>query len=67
MSPGFSRLAFKLRDEVYEHPKGFHGHYWIEGKKKVSEYLHKNERWFDDLAKPIHWIIAALIAKEISK
>ena len=70
-------LAFRLRDEA-ENKEGL---WWSGGLSKVFFYLaHSPERfdlssedrmrqfqWFGTKAKPIHWIIAALIAKEMSK
>ena len=59
-------LAFRLRDEVFKEYGvlgGFH-----DGIYKVQEYLGEDAWatafWGECIAKPIHWIIAALIAKE---
>ncbi len=65
-------LAFRLRDEV----KAFVGHkFWDEGKCLVANYVANDveggglayNQWFIDNSQPIHWIIAALIAKELAK
>lgn len=62
-------LAFRLRDEV----KGSEGmNAWVKATKKVFEHINPKANsnyyltasYFVDNAKPIHWIIAALIAKE---
>ena len=67
-----ANLAFRLRDEttmpglavaceqVFHCAKKFHG------KPDVSA-TPKTWMWFVCCAKPIHWIIAALIAKECKK
>ena len=53
-------LAFRLRDEA-----GKHWHLWKDGEYQVKEYLRLGFPCIDELwpIKPIHWIIAALIAK----
>lgn len=65
-------LAFRLRDEVFELENG--GNIWAEGYlvvvKKVKPStveLSSSVEWWNCCAKPIHWIIAALIAKETDK
>jgi len=65
----FADLAFRLRDEAFDPTpeKGLQGLCWEEGKDIVRKHFNMNERWFDDMAQPIHWIIAALIAKELAK
>ena len=62
-------LAFRLRSEVIKITD------WWDACQLVYEYVAKEEFdkdkgwksetgiWFQDFAKPIHWIIAALIAK----
>ncbi len=61
-----ANLAFRLRDEAEEFEL-------ICGIEKVFQYCCSPEeydfaedayKWFATEAKPIHWIIAALIAKE---
>lgn len=61
-------LAFRLRDEAVEkHPFG-----WQPAKYKVGEkvwggyhdYIRDHGSVWDEQAQPIHFIIAALIAKE---
>jgi hypothetical protein len=59
-------LAFRLRDEVVkESHRAFH-----DAVYEVMEYCGDDSwasaYWGMALAKPIHWIIAALIAKEKS-
>ena len=60
-------LAFKLRDEVIKKYKGQFNPIdsWVRGIIKVCSKFD----WFlydwNILAQPIHWIIAALVAKEI--
>jgi len=66
-------LAFRLRGEVNKITN------WWDACQLVYEYVAKvkfgkNEGWksetgiwFQDFAKPIHWIIATLIAQELSK
>ena len=67
-------LAFRLRDEVIaEDDKSDIDCYWCEASYEVYLYVigEKNEMdtkegldtWFSMRAKPIHWIIASLIAK----
>ncbi len=61
-----SELAFRLRDEVkYIHRCSFvkavqlvYGHYFAKIPNDDTLW-----RWFSREAKPIHWIIATLIAK----
>ena len=70
-------LAFRLRDEVInEDVKSSIDCWWCEASYEVYLYVigEENEKdeigldtWFSMRAKPIHWIIAALIAKELSK
>ncbi|KKK88939.1 hypothetical protein LCGC14_2738100 [marine sediment metagenome] len=68
-------LAFRLRDEVIaEDDKSEIDCSWCEASYEVYLYVigEENEMeakegldtWFSMRAKPIHWIIAALIAKE---
>jgi len=68
-------LAFQLRDEVAEIWKQSPG-YWIWGKALQDVYCAATKkkwdgiefiRWFVYNAQPIHWIVAALIAKELVK
>lgn len=58
-------LAFRLRDEVFREfgaIRGFH-----DGIYKVQEYLGEDAWatafWGECIAKPIHWIVSALIAR----
>ena len=63
-------LAFRLRDEVNKITN------WWDACQCVYEYVAKEEFdkdrgwksetgiWFQDFAKPIHWIVAALIAPQ---
>ncbi len=56
-------LAFRLRDEVF--PTEFHA-----GVYEVQQYETKDYApalWGECFAQPIHWIIAALIAKSLAK
>ena len=56
-------LAFRLRDEA----KGHSWNGWLDATKEVWKTIHKYwtyEQFWMSQAKPIHWIIAALIAKE---
>ena len=68
-------LAFRLRDEaIAEDDKSEINCSWCEASYEVYLYVigEENEMeakegldtWFSMRAKPIHWIIAALIAKE---
>ena len=54
-------LAFRLRNEVATQ----HSQYWRTAKSKVSHKVwgHYHDYTWDELAQPIHWIIAALIVK----
>ncbi len=66
----FADLAFRLRDEAVELDKGV---LFGRGLAKICQKIYNNEgynlheflSWAATLAKPIHWIIAALIAKEL--
>lgn len=53
-------LAFRLRDEVVVN---YGDLIWHKATLKICGYMGKNSIWFKQYAKPIHWIIAALIAK----
>ena len=59
-------LAFQLRDEVSCRESSSVS--WRQAKYAVcfneTKYTSIYNKWFVDEAKPIHWIIAALIAKE---
>ena len=64
-----AELAFKLRDKV----KGSEGaDAWVKASQVVFAHIHPEysnnvysvAAYFADKAKPIHWIIAALIAKD---
>ena len=64
-------LVFRLRDEAIKLPN----YLWAKATKLVYEYTNPASAtnfylaasYFADKAQPIHWIIAALIAKELSK
>ena len=60
-------LSFRLRDEVLSSENGMRQ--WICGMFDVYMKATKNKllnwKWGYVKAKPIHWIIAALIAKEM--
>ncbi len=59
-------LAFRLRDEVMNFNKGA----WYDATEQVWRECHNYREYRNfwvDRSKPIHWIIAALIAKELSK
>ena len=59
-------LAFRLRDEVIK----TNIHKYIKAKLIITEYMSKIKKktWlYSTEAQPIHWIIAALIAKEQSE
>ena len=60
-------LAFRLRDEVANGKlKIANGDTsaWYVGLQMVEGYLGESSAWLMHRSKPIHWIIAALIAKE---
>lgn len=51
--------AFRLRDKVVVN----HGDLaWHKATLKICGYMGKSSVWFKTYAKPIHWIVAALIA-----
>ena len=52
-------LAFRLRDEAVKEDE------WRKGRQAVADYLDRPACMWDEWSKPIHWIIAALIAKEL--
>lgn len=64
-------LAFRLRDEVVDDEscswdcwkKALKAVYQKAKSKEVLDYLWD---WWVDLSQPIHWIVASLIAKELS-
>jgi hypothetical protein len=59
-------LAFRLRDEAV----GYNRNRWIDALRTVWKYSHNyrtsKQFWMIE-SKPIHWIIAALIAKPKDK
>ncbi len=59
-------LAFRLRDEVVN-SSNLWPEIWNEALRLVARKYKKTQKdeWFVDSAQPIHWIIAALIAKEL--
>lgn len=61
-------LAFRLRDEVTS-SSDLWPEIWNEALRLVAAKYRKTQKdeWFVDKAQPIHWIIAALIAKELGK
>ena len=72
-SESLADLAFRLRDEVISNDLKNETGWWCEESYEVFLYVigEENEQdevgldtWFAMYAKPIHWIIAALIAKE---
>ena len=54
-------LAFRLRDEAVVNQGEVA---WHRAVVKVCDYMGKRIVWFKGYAQPIHWVIAALIAKE---
>ena len=62
-------LAFRMRDEVLSMPEGYR--YWEIAKQNISiYYLDEKHNWkvyWGDRESPIHWIVAALKAKELAK
>lgn len=54
-------LAFRLRDEAFLSIKG--GAAWCQGCRIVIQAVNNSDE-FPVWSKPIHWIIAALIAKQ---
>jgi len=69
-------LAFRLRDEIVKADLANETDCWCEASYEVFLYVigEENEKdevgldtWFSMYAKPIHWIIAALIAKQKEK
>lgn len=62
-------LAFRLRDEVLEGKDGLR--VWVAGMfdvyMKMTGSKLFNWKWAYIKGQPIHWIIAALIAKELMK
>ena len=55
-------LAFRLRDEMFQSAKGKAA--WCQGCRIVIETVNNSDE-FAVWSQPIHWIIAALIAKEL--
>ncbi len=53
-------LAFRLRDEAVVK---YGDLVWHKAVVKICGYMWKETAWFKNYGKPIHWIIAALIAK----
>lgn len=56
-------LAFRLRDEVIDK----YGVYaWREAKEVMGLFGNKRttDKWWQEFAQPIYWIVAALLAKE---
>ncbi len=67
---GIENLAFRLRDEVADGKvKVANGDMsaWFVGLEMVEGYLEETGSWFMHRSQPIHWIIAALIAKEMEQ
>lgn len=70
-------LAFRLRDEAVDKKlKCFMSDCWYMALQDVYEYEFERGRtepkiheadWLVAVGQPIHWIIAALIAKELNK
>lgn len=70
------KAAFRLRDEVINNDLKNETDNWCESSYEVFLYVigEENERdepgldtWFTMYSKPIHWIIAVLIAKQKEK
>ena len=61
----FASLAFRLRDEV-RREKGNYDHavYIVYNYEKQKRKYENVFYWMAYIAKPIHWVIASLIAKE---
>lgn len=57
-------LAFRLRDKAIVNQGDIAWHKAVVG---VCGYMGKETAWFKNYGQPIHWIIAALIAKELGK
>jgi len=64
-------FSFRLRNEISKNDINF---LWKEGCESVYEYCYKEsdeyssfDAWWLYISQPIHWIIAALIAKEFAK
>jgi hypothetical protein len=60
-------LAFRMRDETV---KSYWGSARVRVFRAIKDVAHFGaakylEQWWDRYAQPIHWIIAALIAKEM--
>jgi hypothetical protein len=68
MDTSLADLAFRLRDEaVSDLPERNAAEKWESALKAVCKHIGiylPIDEWFVDHAQPIHWIIAALIAKE---
>lgn len=63
-------LAFRLRDEVANGKAKIAGgdlSAWYAGLKVVEGYLNETDAWLMHRSRPIEWIVAALIAKELAK
>ncbi len=53
-------LAFRLRDEAIE-DKGDMA--WHKATLKICGYMRESSIWFKNYGQPIHWILAAMLAK----
>jgi len=68
METSLADLAFRLRDEVIQTlGKDYWRDAWEEIWIKIKGLTRENYMWGFYKAQPIHWIIAALIAKELAK
>ena len=56
------KAAFRLRDEMFQSAKGKAA--WCQGCRIVIETVNNSDE-FAVWSRPIHWIVAALIAKEL--
>jgi hypothetical protein len=67
--PSLADLAFRLRDEMLkmEHYAPFEARRLVGNYTTKSHSIEISEYWWACKVKPIHWIIAALIAKELAK
>lgn len=65
-------LAFRLRDEVVGHTPYSNRYFYNEAFDMVYKRAEENREegtdkanWALDFARPIHWVVASLIAKEL--
>jgi hypothetical protein len=68
-------LAFRLRDEIWSDYPPFTDkqHCWYNALTEINKKIHTShwlggeKSWWMEYAQPIHWIIAALVAKQLAK